>query len=126
MFSGVSCDDTGKMNIRIGDEDGLDTSGYVTNSARVTVTTWDHENETTGFQIDGRLATDILSGYMHLTKKNAGHDWVGTHIFGANTTKLIHGGGVYDGLAKELDRLTLTTTGTPSDFDGGSINIMFQ
>ncbi len=124
MFVGVSIDGAQELIIQIGDAGGIETTGYasgVSDSAGQT-------SSTAGFIcVTGGVATAILDGMIILTLENSSNNtWVAGVNIGRTEAASAYSGGGSKALSAVLDRLRITTTGTPDDFDAGEINIQFE
>ncbi len=123
IVSGLITSGTSNIRIQLGDNGGLDTSGYLgagSNSGIGVV------NFTSGF--DSNLkhsATHVLHGSLILTNINA-NSWV---IFGTLGRSDHPAFGTVSGskaLSNVLDRIRITTASGTNTFTDGSINIMWE
>lgn len=125
MLVGVSTDGTEELLVQLGDSGGAETSGYSSavfnNTSSVT--------STAGFIIvHTGVANNVFDGSVILTLENsANFTWTCISAMGSTSaanTSQSQGG--TKSLSAELDRVRITTTGTPDDFDAGVINIQFE
>ena len=120
MFDGV--DNNGSnFDITIGDSGGLETTGYVSQSASGDGGTFTYQSSTTAFNIIiPQAATGGMNGIMTLTHMS-GNTWISTHNFCIND-ETAQGAGSKT-LSGELDRLRLTSGATLA---AGVINISYM
>lgn len=129
MLNGVSGDGTAQLLLQIGDAGGLETTGYVSSAMEMAA---DDSNtsstSTAGFILTaGSGAAVAVYGHVILTLLDPDNNtWVlsGTLVSGASQDAYVSAGA--KSLSAVLDRLTLTWTGTPDDFDAGSINLLVE
>jgi hypothetical protein len=122
MFEDVSMNSGADFDVTIGDSGGLETSGYVSSSARMEATAFDMNNSTADFMMKLTDASTIVSGLFTLALKDASNfTWVASYICKSLTNKMSLGGG-HKSLSAELTQVAISG-GT---FDNGSINIMYQ
>ena len=122
MFEDVSMNSGADFDVTIGDSGGLETSGYVSSSARMEATAFDMNNSTADFMMKLTDASTIVSGLFTLALKDASNfTWVASYICKSLTNKLSLGAG-HKSLSAELTQVAISG-GT---FDNGSINIMYQ
>jgi hypothetical protein len=125
MFNGVSTLGVSNPLIQIGDSGGIENTGYLGASNN----TSSSANYTTGFGINGVLATNILHGSMTLSLLDISNNlWVASGVVGASSsafTATITGS---KSLSATLDRVRITTVlgDAGNAFDAGSINIMWE
>ncbi len=124
MLVGVSTDDDEELLIQLGDTDGVETSGYVSGATD----SGGDAASTAGF-IVARLgsATEVYSGSIVLSlEDSAAFTWVSSsNTYDVTGTNVAMGAG-HKSLSAELDRVRITSTGTPDDFDAGAINIQYE
>ena len=122
MFEDVSMNGNVDFDVTIGDSAGLETSGYVSSSARMEATAFDMNNSTADFMMKLTDASTIVSGLFTLALKDASNfTWVASYICKSLTNKMSLGGG-HKSLSAELTQVSISG-GT---FDSGSISIMYQ
>jgi hypothetical protein len=124
MLVGVSTDGTQELLIQLGDAGGVETSGYLSATNDETTT----NTSTAGFILENAGGTaQIRQGVIGLfLEDSANFTWVcSSNINESNSGDAFAGAGSKS-LSAELDRVRITTTGTPDDFDAGAINIQFE
>jgi hypothetical protein len=120
-FSAVSVDDTDNLLIQIGDSGGLHTTSYVSAAKR----DGSGVTSTSGFIIAAGDAAAAHTGMMFLTNIT-GNIWVSSHttIDEVAAGNMSVGGGTVT-LDSALTQIALLDTGG-DNFDGGSVNIMYE
>jgi hypothetical protein len=126
MFNGVSTDGTESIIIQIGDSGGYETTGYTSLSCEI-------DNgpfctaETTGFICRRGIAAGVISGLMTLTlMDSSANTWVISGNLGDSNSSQSNTNSGVKSLSATLDRVQLTSTGTPDTFDAGSFNIAYE
>jgi hypothetical protein len=121
MFNGVSLSGTNDILVQLGDAGGVETTGYVGGSSRVS-TVVAIEEPTNGFNIylsnaarsaNGALTFFVLSGNI----------WVASGVVYASVNTIQIAGSKT--LSDTLTQVRITTTGT-NTFDAGTINIIYE
>jgi hypothetical protein len=132
MFNGVSTDGTEELIVQLGDSGGIETTGYISNVLVVRNATDQSEVPfTTGFAaVYSGLAASSYSGSMVITLLDSTNNiWTYTsnvaEISGGVSVGTQIGGGAKS-LSATLTQIRITTTGTPDDFDAGSVNIIYE
>lgn len=122
MLVDVSADGTVDYIIQIGDAGGIETSGYKS----ATIQSGTAQTATDGFVLTRSVTGgSVLNGQIILSLQNAStFTWTGSHGLSVGSDANIGGGS--KSLSAELDRVRITTQGTPDDFDAGAINIQFE
>ena len=131
MFNGLSTDGSEEIIIQIGDSGGYETASYISNVSAIRGTSAQEIPITSGFAVvDVGVSTDSYTGAVTLTLMNSSTNyWVvsGNLVIIASgvTTGNLHisGGRALDSV---LTQLRITTTGTPDDWDAGSVNILVE
>lgn len=127
LFNEVSFDAGAiQVAVKIGDTDGLETSGYVSSTTSVNnngnITTL---SSTSDFRFIAGAASDAVSGAVILTRIT-GNTWLMTLTAKRSTTVSLVGGGSKT-LSKELDRIQIDNSVVGSNaFDGGSIGLIVE
>ena len=128
MLVGISLDASNDLIVQLGDATGgIETSGYTARecaaggSATPTA-------DTTGFILDNQLAAAgagdaVVNLYL---EDAAAFTWVSMGILQSTNASQVSVSAGAKTLSHELDRVRITTTGTPDDFDGGVAAIQFQ
>ncbi|MBH48808.1 MAG: hypothetical protein CME71_11630 [Halobacteriovorax sp.] len=123
MFNETSNTTGNRILVTIGDSGGLETSGYVSTSMESLSAGAVTAFASTSDFIMALQSTPAISGTMVLTLEDpANFTWVASHSMKFTTTRTMHGGGSKS-LSAELTQLRIAS---PTDFDGGSINIMYM
>tara|TARA_R110000803_G_scaffold37475_2_gene80722 strand:- start:143 stop:1060 length:918 start_codon:yes stop_codon:yes gene_type:complete len=131
ILSGVSIDDGGQILVRVGDSGGIHATGYLGSSISVSVSTAASDAITTGFEcleVTFGDTNNVLSGIMDLCLIDAStNTWIANGSFG-NDSSTVQGTNVTGSVSLDsaLDRVSLTSGGTPSDFDAGKVNIQYE
>jgi hypothetical protein len=124
LLNGVSTDGTEELLIQIGPSGGVETSGYV---GTVRDTGSDADVLGTGFELmnvgDGGTWNVFFHAVLMDVATNtwAAH-WQSTNSTTGNSNDQGFGNGIKP-LAGAITQLTLTSTGTPDDFDAGNFNV---
>jgi len=128
MFEGVSTDGTEQFLLQLGDAGGVETSSYISTSARhPTAADTEYATDTNGFVLTGsNSAGSVYSGIVTLYLKDAANNtWILSSILSGGSTTLNTATGSKS-LSAEITQLLLTTDGTPDTFDAGSIAIQYE
>ena len=124
MFDGVSLSGTDSFLIQIGDSGGLETTGYNGGGARVGASTLAAATFTTGFGFNNTTAACLHSGNVVITNVT-GNTWSASGTLGGSATEFACILGGSKTLSAQLDRVSITRTGT-NTFDAGTINIIYE
>ena len=131
MFNGVSAATTSALQIQVGDSGGVETTGYVVNTAVARGTypgaAAADNTPTSGFvlQYYSTSSNDSVSGHLILTNIS-GNTWIGSGVVGAGSANVdVWSVAGTKTLSAILDRVRLTTVGAAT-FDTGSVNIMYE
>lgn len=129
MFDGLSTSGTSTYLIQIGDNGGIETTGYLgsggyINNASTTVIA----TQTTGFALNsGSAATRVNHGIATLVLLNPStNSWVFNSNSGTSDASTLNIGGGSKTLSATLDRIRITTVNGTDTFDAGSINILYE
>ena len=127
LFEGVSTGGTSPILVQLGDSGGIETSGYVAESAHLTNGSVPGlQSSTAGFPVFSHAASHSLSGILDLRLKDAANfTWVSSHSCRVLTTIAVTGGGVKS-LSAELTQLRITTVGGSDSFDAGTIALQYS
>lgn len=120
MFSAVSLSGTDHFLIQLGDSGGIETTGYVAQSATGSTV----NNSTAGFISRGNDAANSCSGLITICNIS-GNTWVEYGGFNRTTATEVTVCAGTKTLSDTLTQLRITTTGT-NTFDAGSINILYE
>lgn len=129
QFAGVSTSGTDNLLIQLGDADGVENTGYVSNSARlIDSAAVSVANTTAGFIINTALAANVVHGSVVISLQSAGSfRWtasgVVSTITGATTSVTVSGS---KALSAALDRIRVTTLSGSDTFDAGSVSVLYE
>ena len=131
MFNGVSTSGNSAKIIQLGDSGGVETSGYIGTGTVLGNGSGTSTAMSSGFfASQASAATDVLSGQATISLlDSATNTWAYSGVFGQSTaTAIIYWSGGAKPLSATLDRVRITTVGSPATdtFDLGSINIMYE
>ena len=126
MLNGVSVSGTGNLSILIGPVAGVESTGYVANSASILTSTVANTNATTSFLLSGNnAAAATYQGSVILTNLS-GNVWTAQGALSRagdfGYSYLISGSKT---LAGVLSIVRITGNGTDT-FDAGSVNILYE
>lgn len=124
MFDSVSLSGTDSFLIQIGDSGGLETTGYNGGGARFAFSTFQAATFTTGFSFNNFTAACLYSGNVEITNVT-GNTWSASGTLGGSATEFVNVLGGSKTLSAQLDRVSITRTGT-NTFDAGTINIFWE
>jgi hypothetical protein len=122
MFSGVSTSGTSFKQIQLIDSTAQ-TTGYRSASSRFNSTTVSESASTTGFLLNGNVATDDLFGSYVFTNIS-GNTWVGFGGVTYSAGNIASAGGLT--LSSALTGVRITTVNGTDTFDAGTINIIYE
>jgi len=123
IFNAVSTNGTNSFLVQAGTSSGFVGSGYTSCGVNYlgAIT-----NSTAGFILtSGNVAAALYNGHTIITNIS-GNIWVATSSLFATGSNAPQGGGGTIDLGGTLDRIRITSTGTPNSFDNGSVNIMYE
>lgn len=127
MFNGVSTNGTSNIIIQLGDNGGIETTGYLgsTSGATTGVST---VTFTTGFGVCVVItAASILNGVASISLLDSStNTWAFGATTGLSNLTQSHFGGGAKPLSAKLDRIRITTVNGTDTFDAGSINILYE
>jgi hypothetical protein len=131
MFNGVSTSGNSAKIIQLGDSGGVETSGYIGTGTVLGNGSGTSTAMSSGFfASQASAATDVLSGQATISLlDSATNTWAYSGVFGQSTaTAIIYWSGGAKPLSATLDRVRITTVGSPATdtFDAGSINILYE
>ena len=127
LFEGVSTASTSPILVQLGDAGGIETSGYVAESAHITNGSVPGlQSSTAGYPVFYHAASHSLSGTMSLYLKDAANfTWVSNHTGRVATTIVVSGGGVKS-LSAALTQIRITTINGSHAFDAGTIAVQYS
>ena len=123
MFNGVSTNGTSNLLVQIGDDGGIEVTGYLSTSGYVNAGSQNTADSTAGFLIWNGIASNALNGTFRVCKVS-GNSYVGDGTVSASPS-FVSGSGSKT-LSGTLDRIRITTVNGTDAFDAGSINIMYE
>lgn len=123
-FTGMSKSGAQPPEVRLG-SGGIVSSGYLATGIVNNGGSGSGGASTTGFYIRSLLASDALTGTMHL-EKGPGETWVENHMLaGDGSTTAYYGAGRVT-LPGGLDAIRITMQGVTDSFDAGSVSITYE
>jgi len=123
MFNGVSTNGTSNLLVQIGDDGGIEVTGYLSTSGYVNAGSQNTADSTAGFLIWNGVASNALNGAFRVCKVS-GNSYVGDGTVSASPS-FVSGSGSKT-LSGTLDRIRITTVNGTDAFDAGSINIIYE
>lgn len=128
FFEAVSTNGTSPLIVQLGDAGGIETSGYVAESAVMTNgASMSTTSSTAGYPMFSNDASDSVSGVLTLRLKDAGNfTWVSSHNARLSTTPSVLQGGGVKSLSAELTQLRVTTVGGSDAFDAGTVALQYS
>ncbi len=125
IFSDISLSGSDNVLVQIGDSGGLETTGYLgANGYAISGAATVAGNFTTGWGIAVGSASGVFFGTMQIVNLT-GNTWVSSFSGGFSNAAAFSGGGGNKTLSAQLDRVSVTRTGT-NTFDAGTINIIYE
>lgn len=128
MFSSVSTNGTSQYMIQIGDSGGIETTGYLGSSTRLSnASPIATSSYTTGYGIPTNSSTRIFHGSVSLIKENnSTNTWIadGSGSYSDSPDTYVISG--VKSLSAEIDRVRITTVGGTDTFDAGEVNIAYE
>lgn len=126
MLSAVSTNGTSQWLIQLGDSEGIENTGYVSEAAFIGASTGS-TSHTAGFGIRSTGAGHGMQGSATICLLS-GSTWVAQGMFAGTGTAA---GFTYTTsgsktLSGTLDRIRITTVNGTDTFDAGSINILYE
>jgi hypothetical protein len=126
MFDGVSTNGTSNILMQIGDSDGVENTGYLSQANTFNASP-SGTNSTVGFLLVNVLvAASLQNGVIPLCNIS-GNTWVCSGSIAASVAS--SGVSVFGGsktLSGTLDRVRITTVNGTDSFDAGTINILYE
>ena len=123
IFNAVSIDQNQQFLVQLGDAGGIETTGYVSRSSEG----GDNSISTAGYIVRVNGASTIVSGLMTIVNVD-GNTWISSHAMDRGTNSSSVGGGRKT-LSDILTQVRITATDdgiTPTNFDNGSVNIIYE
>jgi hypothetical protein len=120
MLNGVSTNGSGNLIIQLGDTDGIENTGYISE-----VSNRGGDGTSTAGLIITRSLSSSSTCYGVITICNCtGNTWISSANISL-TSEVNYSAGSKS-LSATLDRIRLTTSGGTNTFDAGEVNIMYE
>ena len=120
MLNGVSTNGSDNLIIQLGDTDGIENTGYISE-----VSNRGGDATSTAGLIITRSLSSSSTCYGVITICNCtGNTWISSANI--SLTSEVHYSAGSKSLSAKLDRIRLTTTGGTNTFDAGQVNIMYE
>jgi hypothetical protein len=129
MFNGVSTSGISTpWLIQLGDSGGIEATGYLAVSSRLTPSSLNAISSNSGFNINvDNASSNVCNGSITITLLDLStNSWVASGLFANSFSIETHTVGGSKSLSATLDRVRITTSGGANTFDAGSINIMYE
>jgi len=128
MGEGVSHDGSNNHIIQLGDTGGIETSGYTGGCSNNNGGATSLFSSTTGFAYAINVAASRAYDFqIILTLKDSSNN---TWSYAGTASRLdvvdVHRGAGAKSLSGVLDRIRITSAGTPDTFDAGSVNVRYE
>ena len=127
LLDTVSTNGESQLLIQIGDSGGIETTGYISQSAQTFTSNGNNVSSTTGFVSTWGSSEGIRKGAIRLYNMS-GNKWIceGSHTGkdGVNHGNVLMGG--VKTLSGELTQVRITTANGTDTFDQGAINILYE
>ena len=125
-WEAVSQNSASSVYVSIGDAGGLETSGYSAIGGYIRASNVTNvSGAVAGFNVLINDAASTTSGQMILTLKDAAnYTWISSHTGKISSPSGVNSGGGTKSLSAELTQLKFASAS--GNFDGGSVNIMYQ
>lgn len=126
MFNGVSTDNTSPLLVKLGTGGGIASTGYASTGARLAAAGTTVDSSTAGFLINSTSAADAVSGTLVISAVDpANYIYAADHTVKDGTTAVMTGAGNVT-LGNLMTQLLITTVTGTSNFDAGSINVLYE
>ena len=126
MFNGVSTDNTSPLLVKLGTGGGIASTGYASTGARLAAAGTTVDSSTAGFLINSTSAADAVSGTLVISAVDpANYIYAADHTVKDGTTAVMTGAGNVT-LGNLMTQLSITTVTGTSNFDAGSINVLYE
>ena len=127
MLDSLSTNGTDLVQFQLGDSGGIETSGYLTDSAQIVGPSTATLNYTTGFVNTANAAAAVRQGSITFKLIDpATNTWSGNGHFGLTSTSATLLTSGTKSLSGTLDRVRITTIAGANTFDLGKINVMWR
>ena len=124
MLDEVSSNGITNYLIQLGDAGGVETTGYVGSSSRLSGGVTTTASYTTGMGLNNGVAATTYSGKFSWESFGS-NTWIGSGVLAGNDTSTFVTASAKT-LSGTLDRVRITTVGGTDTFDAGSINILYE
>jgi len=126
MFNGVSTDNTSPLLVKLGTGGGIASTGYASTGARLAAAGTTVDSSTAGFLINSTSAADAVSGTLVISAVDpTNYIYAADHTVKDGTTAVMTGAGNVT-LGNLMTQLSITTVTGTSNFDAGSINVLYE
>jgi hypothetical protein len=125
MFSGVSTNGTSIIETRLGTSGGIEATGYLGSTTRLSSSALSTGNSTTGFMINTDSAAYLYQGSLVIANVTA-NTWVCSGVVGVSGSTYSFLVGSSKALSGTLDRVRITTVNGTDTFDAGTINLLWE
>jgi hypothetical protein len=129
MFTGVSTNGTSQIQVQLGTSGGVVATGYL-GSVDSSSTAVSAAAFTTGLALErsgGAAAANLRNGLVTFANLTS-NTWAGSSLIGYSNTGIMSFSATSIPLGGTLDRVRITTVGSPATdtFDAGTINILYE
>ena len=126
MFNDVSTDNTSPLLVKLGTGGGIASTGYASTGARLAAAGTTVDSSTAGFLINSTSAADAVSGTLVISAVDpTNYIYAADHTVKDGTTAVMTGAGNVT-LGNLMTQLSITTVTGTSNFDAGSINVLYE
>jgi hypothetical protein len=131
MFNGVSTSGTSQVILRLGTSSGIETSGYLGNTAQLSDASssvnYSHASNNGIVTDGGANSAGVRQGAIFISLLNAStNTWASSGSIGRSDISSCSTLGGVKPLAATLDRVRITTVNGTDTFDAGTINILYE
>lgn len=124
MFNGVSTSGASNWLIQLGDDGGVETTGYVSSATTPDGTTTT-TSSTSGFVLtEQTTGASTHQGFLSLVNLT-GNSWIGSANIASSEPRMHLSAGTKT-LSDTLTQVRITTVNGTDTFDAGSINILYE
>ncbi len=125
MFSGVSLSSTANILVQLGDNGGIENTGYLGGcTIQIATVAIDGANSTAGYIIVVGSAARVIHGNLIICSMGS-NLWAASGLVGFSNAAASATYGGSKTLSDTLTQIRITTTSTDT-FDAGSINILYE
>lgn len=126
MFAGVSGSGTSNFIVQLGTSGGLEITTYLSNSARLGLTSNDYSSATTGLNLTSNTGAGNLYNGIATINNITSNTWVHSAVMSGTGSQTLCTSAGYKVLSGTLDRIRITTVNGTDTFDTGTVNIMYE